>query len=173
MKQYYYILFLFSTMMIFFPINSAAETGSTYVLVEGTMPREGIPGFGPNAIHGLYGKYAAGGGSAFAEVWAVSEPLLFGNDRWTETKVGGVRALYTGAEKGRKVWAVPRELAVREKSDIPGRWIFIVNFGSETQDEACRIFVDVAVRRTEAFFISARRLSDLSFPATVIIAGKN
>ncbi len=158
--------------MIFFAVNLSAESARSYVLAEGAVIRAGVPGFGPNAIPGLLGKYSAEGGDAFAEIRAVRDPLLFNRSLWTETRVGDFRALYNGTERGVKVWAVSRDLAVREKSGIPARWVFVVSFSGDVPDALCRDFVEAVVRRTESFFVSARHLSDLSFPATVRIAGK-
>lgn len=141
------------------------------VLTEGTKISEGLPGFPPNRIPSLFGKYTTGEGF-FISVWAVGEPLVFNPDVWISKKAGVHSVFSTITVDGTSLWVVQRVIAMREELKDFEKWSFILSFDEKMQENFCVSFLEIFLARTEFFFSSGRRLSDLSFPATLNVTGK-
>jgi len=146
------------------------------ILVEGTETRLGMAGFGPNAIPCLYGRYGTPGKDRYAEVWATDEPLVFNPSVWVvDPAMKRKDILYNGSERGRRIWAFRKKIAVRERSGVAKDWTFVIGFAAgadEVNEAECRAFAEEFVRRAERIFASTRLRSDLSFPATLSVTGK-
>lgn len=149
----------------------AHELSGKAVLVEGTSLSEGLPGFVPNRIPALSGRYVTESG-VFVSVWAVTEPLVFNPEYWQEKPWGRGVVRYRQTEDRKQVWCVLRAIPVREGMAAYSRVSFLMCTGAEIGEDACRGFFDSFLERTEFFFSSANRVADLSFPATLEAAGK-
>lgn len=158
--------------MMFYPLFSAeipAPSGLS-LLKEGTVAVKGLPFFGANRIPALFGRYESAEGYSVS-VWAVNEALFFDSEKWTVETRGAmqIRSCMTG-EKNR-VWMVKKEILMRQESSSASDWYFAAEFSGDIPDSYCTAFYGAFVARTEFFFSSARRYSDLSFPAAVSAAG--
>lgn len=134
------------------------------ILVEGTLPRAGIPGFGPNTISSLYGKYEVASGATIT-VRATNEHLVFNPSIWTKRKTGKYYSWYTQSVDKSRIWTVQREIAQQSESGNIQTWSFVFRFSEDSEDQFCVKFIDTFITRAEPFFLSARHPSDLSFPA--------
>jgi hypothetical protein len=143
----------------------------TAVLVEGTAAVEGVPGFSANRIPALFGKYKTDDGIVIS-VWAVAEPLVFDPDVWSEKKAGEYSAFYSVPSGNSPLWAVRRTVSMREEMRDRPKWTFVFLFDGMQSELFYVSFIGVFIGRTEFFFSSARRVSDLSFPAALSVAGK-
>jgi hypothetical protein len=127
---------------------------------------QSIPGFGPNRISALFGRYIAADGTRIS-VYAVSEALVFNPSVWTERRLDrGAYYLAPGGESSRLV-AFPRTFTMQTALADRRRWFFILSFSDSLSDEATLAFAAPFLERTAAIFQGARRASDLCFPALV------
>ncbi|WP_304224541.1 hypothetical protein [Gracilinema caldarium] len=171
----------------------APERGSSAegaILVQGTKPVRGLPGFGRNAIPGLAGTYSirsSDGNRSFAiPVWASQEQLYFKSPIWNKTT------------------ALPKDVSrawiqiIREESFIPAytlqpieynsnqariralelafpgpqasQWTLLVLELADTA-EAQSLYDQFYKKLTERFIYflgTARRVEDISLPAVVV-----
>jgi len=153
-----------------FPAETAAPTGLA-VLKEGTVPVKGLPFFGTNRIPALYGRYESVDGYSVS-VWAVNEALYFDPAKWTSEKRGILQVDTTVTGDKNRIWIVKRELSMRQELSSASVWYFAAEFPLAIPDSICTVFYEAFMTRTEFFFSSARRYSDLSFPAAIPAAGK-
>lgn len=141
------------------------------MLVEGCYQTEGVPGFGPNRIPALFGRYGTAG-DADVSVWAVSEALVFDAALWEKKAYGEISPVYARIHGGKRIVAVQRAIPMQEPLKDYGRWFFVFSV-DEWRDEAyCILFIQDFIPRAERFFSLSRRRADLSFPATLEVAGK-
>lgn len=147
-------------------VGDVALAPGQALLVEGSEPVSGLPGFGRNAFEGLRGVYAyrpsAGDRRYSLGVWYTDEPLLFG-DGWAAAACArppsGWRALSAGPTEGAtavgsSLWALSspgRTLLLEVPADMP---------------DPCS-FAAALVDRFEYFSRYAEGPGDLSFPATL------
>jgi len=148
----------------------AESLSGTAILVEGTVPGEGLPCFATNRIPAITGKYKSTGGSS-VQVWGVTETLLFDPSIWTVKKADKKQVWHAVSADKRQVWCIARILPMREELAAKSKWTFIISLDSDVSEGLCLAFLDAFVARTEFFFTSAKRVQDLSFPATVMIPG--
>jgi hypothetical protein len=166
MKTFYYIIVIFS--MLISPVFSFdfVPARNTALLVEGTIGRKGLPGFPENRIDGLFGLYEMDTGKKVS-VWAVREPLVFDPAIWTAKKAGSYSAFFCKTSRNTQVWIIPRILPMQTELAEYSRWSFVLEYDTSFSEGECVAFAGVFIARTEFFFSSARRFSDLSFPATL------
>ena len=143
---------------------SAQELSGTAVLVEGTARSQGLPGFLPNRIPALSGRYEPGKGSPVS-VWAVFEPLAFDPSYWQEKSVAKNRAWLRITQDRKQVWCVPTVVPMRAGMDAYSKVTFMIEADAAVPEARCLAFLSSFVDRTEFFFSSANRPGDLSFPA--------
>ena len=168
MKSFYYIVCVFS--MIFMPLN-AVETASLrfpVVLIEGTYLVEGIPGFLPNRISSLYGKYRSDDGG-LVEAYASTETLYFSTDLWGKRKLGSFliqEGSCVSLENDNKMSVLAVEYRISMTSALANRsvWHFFFVFTPEDTDSFKLAFITAFLDRTSFYFSSARYPADLSFP---------
>lgn len=170
MKPLYYITILFS--MSLFPLFSAEipSARTTFILREGTIQTEGLPGFPANRIPALFGRYETEE-KVSVSVWAVREPLVFSPNIWVVKKTGSVSAMYSAAEPNSFVWIVQRTLPMRQELKDYSKWFFVFSFDRTVTESASNAFLSEYIKKTEFFFTSAKRLADISFPASLMING--
>lgn len=148
------------------------------LLIRGTEPVRGLPGFGRNAIPALAGIYQIqsreGRPPLALQVWASREWLYFKSSRWTSAGRSGQVSLEGSVSR---VWQ--QELGPTEgvlwayelKANGPegSRWTLIVHEAPlETEDQSLLArFYGALLRRFVYFIESARRPEDVSFPAVV------
>ncbi len=159
--------------MMFYTLFSAEipSTSGIALLKEGTVEVKGIPGFGSNRIPALFGRYEMDDGSSVS-IWAVNEILVFNPEKWKSEQKGDYLVQSAMGEEKLRIWIVMREIPMRQEMSGISRWFFVAEFGGNLPDSVCAVFFRGFISRTEFFFSSARRYSDLSFPATFSIAGK-
>lgn len=144
------------------PAPSAASSGAaasrgTALLIRGTEPIKGLPGFGDNAFAGIYGEYELGGATPRVRVWATREPLYFYPDVWKAKSLGGYAGLERKVESG-SLFAVA----------IPGSdWTVLAAYvaedlGAAGSDRFFRGFLS----RFSLFVVGSKLPTDVSFPAT-------
>lgn len=143
----------------------------TAILVEGTVRRAGLPGFTPNRIPALSGRYETDDGLSFL-VWGTTEPLLFDPSVWTQRDFGMERMQRTVTVDGKQLWCASRTYPMREGMKAYSKWTFVISTEKNVRENACVFFLKSFIARTEFFFSSSRRVEDLSFPATFEITGK-
>ncbi len=176
MKPFYRIIFLFSTAWIAaYPFAAEGTPSVQAILLEGTAPSFGVPGFGANRIPALAARYRIEGaafraGGLSREVtfraWAVSEPLVFREGRWFEARIRGSRVLESVTGPNRALVAVLATAVPREGSSVPARWYIVTEFDlSLSRDERVNAARSLASHAASSFS-AARRVEDLSFPAT-------
>ena len=172
-------------MMYFFPCR-AQSLSEKAVLQEGPLQVAGIPGFGPNRIPALYGRYRVSASSlqeraaptsreSFRSlglyVWAVSEPLVFRAGRWSDISLNAMKAREVSLGENRFLVAVLASVPVRKEAGMASRWYFILEFdGRLGRDERLRV-AGVFIREVVATFAYSRRAEDVNFPATFEVTG--
>lgn len=171
-------------MTYFFPCM-AQPLPEQAVLQEGPLQVAGIPGFGPNRIPALYGRYCVS--APFRQraplpsressrhfgvyVWAVSEPLVFRADRWSEIPMDAVKAREASLGGNRFLVAALASVPVRQEAGMASRWYFILEFdGRLGRDERLRV-AGIFIREVVSTFASSRRAEDANFPATFEVTG--
>jgi len=157
-------------MMYFFPCGAEIPEGMA-ILQEGPLLRSGIPGFGPNRIAALSGRYLAYPSVGFS-VWAVSEPLVYREGVWLEAKAGKIRVLERKSGDNTYLVAIPQEIQFRKGSSVGTRWCFLLEFEGDLGRERRLAICEAFVRHAVSLFSVARRPEDLSFPATFEVTGK-
>lgn len=150
----------------------AQSLAGTSVLVEGTELGAGLPGFGANRIPALSGKYRAEDGTPVS-VWAITEPLVFDSLEWKEISGPSGLVRFRQTAEHRQVWCVARSLSVRPGMEKYKTVVFMVSAAADVPESECSQFLEAFAARADFFFTSANRPADLSFPAVVILAGKN
>jgi hypothetical protein len=171
MKLFYSIIFLFSIIII--PVWAAVPEPNrrTFVLAEGSFQIEGIPGFGPNRIPALFGRYVTPG-DADISVWAVNEPLVFDTALWGKKAYGEMAPVYVRISGEKRIVALPRMVLMQDALKDYGRWYFVFSIDKRRDETYCRLFIMEFIGRAERFFSLSRLLTDLSFPATMEVTGK-
>ncbi len=134
------------------------------LLVRGSLPVKGIPGFGANAIPALYGEYRVASLSEPVAVWATREGLYLDPRIWKGRRAGGLAA-YERASSEEDAFPVLRTLIAAESA---ADWTVVVAFPGDAErnaeiDRFMRRFVD----RFNRFALSAKLPSDVSFPAVL------
>jgi hypothetical protein len=158
--------------MIFPVAGLAAESSAgAFILSEGTYRSAGVPGFGPNRISALFGRYDDSLGDSVS-VWAVDEQLLFNPAIWEKSELGKYGTVYARMDADSRIVVVSRTITMQDEMKDKGRWFFVFMFDGKKSMEGCVAFVGGFVDRTERFFSATRRFADLSFPATLSAAGK-
>ncbi len=154
--------FLYLTLFACF---GAEKTLPRAILEVGTVASAGVPGFGPNRIPCLYGRYALGDlGSV--DAYAISDPVLFSAERWKRTG-SGAQTRWIALAEGRRIVAGPRTIPSANPEAVPRAWHFALSF-PETVDEAlCLDFFALFADRVSFFFSSAKVREALSFPAVL------
>ena len=145
---------------------AAQELSGTAVLVEGTVRSQGLPGFLPNRIPALFGRYETEKGSSVS-VWAAFEPLVFDAARWQEKNVSKNRAWFRVSADRKQVWCVSRTVPMRAGMEAFSKVTFVIETDAALPEESCSAFLLTFIDRTEFFFSSANRAGDLSFPARI------
>ncbi len=179
MKPFYRIILLFSTAWIAsYPFAAAEPPSAQAILVEGTVPSFGVPGFGANRIPVLAARYRIEGGVARPigasrgvsfRAWAVSEPLVFREGRWFEARIRGSRVLEAVTGTNSALVAVLATVSPREGASVPARWYIVTEFDlSLSRDERISAARSLASHAASSFS-AVRRVEDLSFPATVAL----
>ena len=172
-------------MMYFFPCR-AQSLSEKAVLQEGPLQVAGIPGFGPNRIPALYGRYRVITPSlreravptsreSFRSfglyVWAVSEPLVFRAGRWSDISLNAAKAREVSLGENRFLVAALASVPVRKEAAMASRWYFILEFdGRLGRDERLRV-AEAFIREVVTTFASSRRAEDVNFPATFEVTG--
>ena len=145
-------------------VGDVALAPGQALLVEGSAPADGLPGFDRNAFKAIRGAYAyrpAGGDARYSlRVWHTYEPLLFG-DGWTATDCarlpsGWLARAAVPSEGGSSLWAMSS-----------GNSALLMEFPAG-MPEPCR-FAAALVERFAYFSRYAEGPGDLSFPATLVI----
>ncbi|MBN2811286.1 MAG: hypothetical protein JXP39_05280 [Spirochaetales bacterium] len=155
-------------MFLFAGASMAVSEPPRAVLIEGTVASEGLPGFLPNRLSALRGRYRVSGDIP-VDVYATAEPLVFSPLLWAEVRQGGLQGHESvprpDDSEDAVVFAFPRRLAMQEALADLRDWHFLCVF-PRTADEALRAaFAAAFAEKTAASFQRAKRLSDLSFPA--------
>lgn len=159
--------------MMIFPLFAVDNSvfSEKVLLIEGTFRSEGLPGFSKNHIPSLFGKYETENAKNIS-VWGVNEPLVFDMTVWSITRMAQYPAVYATNTSDSRVWVVQRTLAMRDEMTDNTKWFFVFGFDLILSERYCAAFVEAFIMRTEFFFSSVRRFSDLSFPATLTVTGK-
>lgn len=159
--------------MMIFPLFAVDNSvfSEKALLIEGTYRSEGLPGFSKNHISSLFGKYQSENGKNIS-VWGVNELLVFDQTVWSLTKTAHDSDVYTTNTSDFSVWVVHRTLAMRDEMKDEAKWYFVFGFDLTLSEKYRAAFVESFITRTEFFFASVQRFSDLSFPATLIVTGK-
>lgn len=139
------------------PALGAAASRVAALLVRGTEPVKGLPGFGDNAFAAIYGEYDLGEAIPPVRVWATREPLYFHPDVWKERRLGGYAGLERVADDG-NLFAVTL---------TGSEWTVLVAYseeglGAAGSDRFFRGFLS----RFSLFVAGAKLPTDVSFPAT-------
>lgn len=143
---------------------AAVELSGTAVLVEGTVRSMGLPGFLPNRIPALFGRYQTDNGSSVS-VWAVFEPLVFDSVRWQEKGGAKNRFWFRQTEDRKQVLCVSRTVPMRAGMESFSKVTFVIEVVSAIPEERCAVFLSSFADRSAFFFSSANHAGDLSFPA--------
>jgi hypothetical protein len=143
---------------------AAQDLSGTAMLVEGTVWSQGLPGFLPNRIPSLFGRYETGKGVSVS-VWAAFEPLVFDPALWQERTVAKNRAWFRVAGERKQVWCVSRTVPMRAGMEAFSKVTFVIEADSSVPEERCGAFLLTFIERSEFFFSSVNRAGDLSFPA--------
>ncbi len=135
----------------------AAASRVAALLIRGTEPVKGLPGFGDNAFAAIYGEYALGEAVPPVRVWATREPLYFHPDVWKERSLGGYAGLERVGDDGNLFAAT-----------LPGlEWTVLVSFsGDELGAAGSDRFFRGFLNRFSLFVAGAKLPTDVSFPAT-------
>lgn len=135
------------------------------ILDRGTVVSQGVPGFGPNRLPCLTGRYAFGELGPVS-VYALSEPVLFDPARWAKSGTAS-NTRWIGLADGLRVVAASRSVPVTDAATIPGNWHFVAAFPETLSEADCLAFMSVFVERTAFFFSTAKSRETLSFPAVL------
>jgi len=155
--------------------KAVAETGQA-ILVKGSDPVKGVPGFGKNALPALYGEYATriAGEDLVLRVWATREALYLKTGFWVARKTGpytfreakasenddelpaGTAFLLTLAE---------RPFPAGGLGALPDEWSIV--FAYPARSVAMERFQQRFLDRFSYFLFQARLSTDVSFPANV------
>jgi len=160
--------------MIAWPLCAAEPPVSAQfsaILQEGTARKGGLEGFGPNNIDSLYGRYESDSLGA-VRVQATRERVLFNPSLWTQITARGLGAAYVARPAGATVYAVRRQIRLRDSGESAVDWTLLAAFSPAVAETDALYFLEVFAERTAVFFSAARRSEDLSFPATLVGAGK-
>lgn len=157
--------------MIFIPL-SATETDSLRfpaLLIEGTYLVEGIPGFLPNRIPSLFGKYRTGDGG-IVEVYGSTEPLFFSADLWSKGRLGSFsiqvgNTLSIGEGENSSVIGIEHRIFMKNALVDRSMWHFFFVFSTLERESFKISFITKFLDRTSFYFSAARRVADLSFPS--------
>jgi hypothetical protein len=179
MKPFYRIIILFSTAWVAaYTFAAEGVPSAQAILIEGTALSFGVPGFGANRIPALAARYRIEGGVARVDgvslertfrAWAVSEPLAFREGRWFEARIRGARVLESVAGTNVALVAVLATVVPREGSSVPARWYVVTEFDLSLSRDERIIAARTLASHAAASFSAARRVEDLSFPATVAL----
>ena len=160
--------------------RAAGQPAFRAVLVRGAEAVKGLPGFGTNALPGLYGEYridlpAPRPGSL--RVWMSAEWLYLAPADWAAARVGGRDAYefrgaapFTGAGdpggEGRLV-LFDRPFAAAGQGADPRAWYVLTWIPSGADRTEIDLFIDLFLDRLAYFLGVARSPSDASFPAVL------
>ena len=133
------------------------------ILVEGTRPAKGMPGFGKNAIPCLEGVYRLDNGLAVT-VRVTREPLVFRDELWKKTD-GYSRAAREGSEGGSTVIVSESAPGAREGFGGSGRWYYAISFDAGTDAAERARFFEAFAPKADEFVMAASRPADVSLPA--------
>ncbi len=149
--------------------DAPATPAGLAILVEGTLPSVGIPGFGKNAIPCLMGVYRLESG---LEVTAriTREPLVFREGLWKDAD-GYSRAVREGAEGDAIVLVTESAAVIRRDSGGRGRWYYVISFDPGIPVSARADFMDSFAPKADGFISAASNPADISLPA-VLRTGK-
>jgi len=148
----------------------AAQGG---LLVRGTEPVRGLPGFGRNAIPALAGVYLVqsreGRPPVTVKVWASREWLFFQPPQWVAESTSGGEALRVWRQELKSSEGVLRAYELKSAGPEGSRWTVLVLEPPVEQEEEASLgqFYRNLIRRFMYFADNARRVEDVSFPALV------
>jgi hypothetical protein len=151
-----------------------AKPDMSALLVRGTEPIKGLPGFGANAFDAIYGEYRFETGATTVLVWATREALYFDPLAWTPRKVGLYTAQSRKGDLGNEGPAVREDGKMTEERLLIATelsvsdWTVIAAFPLEgflaaEIDRFLGLFLD----RFTYFLTGAKIPTDVSFPATI------
>lgn len=157
--------------MIFIPLCAIETDSSRYpaFLSEGTYLVEGIPGFLPNRIPALFGKYRTIDG-ATVEVYGSTEPLFFSDDLWSKGTLGRF-SIQEGKtfsrDGGENCCVIVIEYRISMNNALANRstWHFFFVFNPAEAESFKVSFITKFLDRTSFYFSAVRRVADLSFPS--------
>lgn len=135
------------------------------ILEVGTVSAAGVPGFGPNRIPCLYGRYDLGD-SGNIEAYAVSDPVLFSAERWTKSGTAS-QPRWSAVSEGRRIIAAARSIPSSNPESVPRDWHFVLSFPDTMSESDCLAFFSLFAERVSFFFSSAKTREALSFPAVL------
>jgi len=160
--------------------RAAAQPAFRAVLVRGAEAVKGLPGFGTNALPGLYGEYridlpAPRPGSV--RVWMSAEWLYLAPADWAAARIGGRDAYeFRGASpfpaagdpggEGRLV-VFERPFAASGQGAEPRAWSVLAWIPAGADRGEIDLFIDLFLDRLAYFLGVARAPSDASFPAVL------
>jgi hypothetical protein len=145
-------------------------------------PSRGLPGFGPNALEGIFAEYkvivaAGSGGAATVFVWASREAVWFDPAVWKGGTVASRRSLGRQAPPGDAelppapaftLVAFDRPFAAGGLGALPEQWSVLVALPEGGLDgQAYESFMAAFLDRFSYFLSLARSPDDASFPAIV------
>lgn len=149
--------------MTLFTCFSAEKAAVRAILAVGTLSSAGVPGFGPNRIPCLFGRYSFGE-AGDVDAYAVSEAVLFDPARWTKTGTG-TQIRYTAVSEGRRIIAAPRNISTVNPEIVSRNWHFVLSFPDSVSEAESNAFFNLFAERVAFFFSSAKTREALSFPA--------
>jgi hypothetical protein len=146
------------------------------ILMKGSDPVKGVPGFGKNALPALYGEYttSVAGEDLVLRVWATREALYLKAGFWTARKSGTYTFREAKAPENDDelpagtaflLTLVERPFLAGGLGSLPDEWsvVFALPARSVELDRFQQRFLD----RFNYFLSQARMPTDASFPANV------
>ena len=149
---------------------SAAQGG---LLVRGTEPVRGLPGFGRNAIPALAGTYVIqsreGRPPVTVKVWASREWLFFKPPQWVAESTSGGEALRVWRQDLNPTAGGLRAYELKSAGPEDSRWTVLVLEPPVAPEEQnlMNLFYRNLISRFVYFLENARRAEDVSLPALV------
>jgi len=146
------------------------------ILMKGSDPVKGVPGFGKNALPALYGEYATttAGETLFLRVWATREALYLKTGVWTARKMGSYTFREAQAPENDdelpsgtafQLTLVERPFPAGGLGGLPDEWSIV--FAYPAKSAAVERFQQRFLDRFSYFLSQARLPTDASFPAIV------